>query len=130
MAQDNTLLRLKPKQRELLEVAQNVGLNRNITVVCEEAGVPRRNFYNWLERDPDFREAWETVWYGTIKKHMPGVLSAVVKQAQGGVVQAARLLADISGIIKQKIALGGDDTLPALRIIVDDVVDGGGGGNN
>lgn len=92
-----------PKQAAALEAAQEAGLNRSITTICEAAGVDRRGFYRWLDSIPEFKAAWEDIWHGTIKRHMPGVVAAVVTKAQDGDIPAARLLADLAGITKQRI---------------------------
>lgn len=104
MPQNSSLWRPTPKQRAALEAAQDAGLDRSITTICEAAGVDRRGFYRWLEKDADFRAAWDDIWRGSIRRHMPGVVAAMVAKAQQeGDVPAARLLADMAGLTKQRI---------------------------
>lgn len=92
-----------PKQAAALEAAQEAGLNRSITTICEAAGVDRRGFYRWLDSIPEFKAAWEDIWHGTIKRHMPGVVAAMIAKAQDGDVPAARLIADLAGVTRQRI---------------------------
>ncbi len=89
-----------PRQARVLEAAQEAGLDRNITTVCASAGIAPSTFYRWLERDPGFVAAWESIWRGTIRRHLPGVVAAVIHQAQRGDVQAAKLVADLAGVLK------------------------------
>jgi hypothetical protein len=103
--QTATEWRPRPKQRAVLDAAMEVGTERTIVAVCREAQVDRKTFYRWLDIDPGFKAAWEEVWHGSIRRHLPGVISAMVDRAQSGDVQAARLLADIYGLTKQKIEI-------------------------
>ena len=103
MSQNTSPWKPTRKQTAALEAAQEAGLNRSITAICEAAGVDRRGFYRWLEKDADFRAAWDDIWRGSLRRHMPGVVAAMVAQAEDGDVPAARLLADMAGLTKQRI---------------------------
>ena len=105
------------KQRAVLEAASELGLRRSVVLVCNEAGVSRESFYKWLRDDEQFREAWEQVYHGAVRKHLPGVVAAMVERAQSGDVAAARLIADLSGVIKQKVEQSGDIK---IRVVYDD----------
>jgi hypothetical protein len=94
-----------PRQRRVLEAAQKVGLDRTITAVCNEAGVNRRTFYRWLEKNKDFHDAWDNVWRRTITKYMPSVVAAMASKAKKGNVSAAKLLADLSGKLTKQFEL-------------------------
>lgn len=78
--------------------------------MCADAGVSRDTFYRWL-KDDGFRQAWESAWHGTVLRHLPGVVSAMVERAQSGDVAAARLIADMAGVIKQRVEQSGDITI-------------------
>lgn len=69
--------------------------------------MPRRRFYKWLEKDPNFKRAWEDVWYGTVRRHLPGAIQALAQQAQAGDVQAIKLLAELAGVHSKKVDLAG-----------------------
>jgi len=101
MAQTSTTWKPNRRQQKVLEAAQEAGLNRTICQVCEDAGVPRHTFYNWMGK-PEFAQAWDDVWRRAIVRHMPSVVSAVMYKAQKGDVAAARLLADMVGAITKK----------------------------
>lgn len=103
-----------PKQRAVLEAATEAGIRRSITAVCNEAGVSRDAFYKWL-RDENFQRAWDDVWHGAIRRHLPGVVAATIERAQSGDVAAARLIAELAGVFKQKHEHSGTDGAP-LRI--------------
>lgn len=92
-----------PKQAAALEAAQDAGLNRSISAICAAAGVDRRGFYRWLDHDPEFRSAWDDVWRGSLRRHLPGVVAAVIAKAEDGDVPAARLVADLAGLTKQRL---------------------------
>jgi hypothetical protein len=87
----------RPKQKKLLEAAQVPELNRTVTAICDEAGIKRNTFYTWIKKDEDFRNAWNEVWEWAIDRHMPSVVAAQLKKAQGGDTYAARYLSDLSG---------------------------------
>ncbi len=92
-----------PKQSAVLEAAQEAGLNRSISAICEVAGVDRKSFYNWMKKDDEFKAAWEDIWIHSVRRHMPGVVAAVIAKAQDGDVPAARLIADLAGVTRQRI---------------------------
>lgn len=91
------------KQAKVLEAAQDAGLNRSIVAICEAAGVDRTSWYRWMKRDEKFRLAWREIWYGTLERHLPGVIAAVIAKALEGDIPAARLIADLAGVLKQKV---------------------------
>lgn len=91
-----------PKQAAVLEAAQDAGLNRSISAICEAADVDRKSFYNWMKKD-EFKTAWEDIWIHSVRRHMPGVVAAVIAKAQDGDVPAARLIVDLAGVTRQRI---------------------------
>jgi len=93
----------RPTQRRVLEAAQAAGVNRTITAVCEEAKISRRAFYNWLDKDPDFADAWDNVWRRSITRHYPSIIAAQIQKARAGDTAAARLVTEIGGNIKQVV---------------------------
>jgi len=97
----------KPRQRRLLEAAQEDGLNRSILAVCDDAGVARSTFYHWMSNEAGFAEAWDKVWRKAIKRYMPSIVAALVSKARKGDVAAARLVADLAGVLKQSVELTG-----------------------
>jgi hypothetical protein len=90
------------KQISVLEAASETGLNRTITAVCENASVTPKTFYGWLKDDPRFREEWESVWHGAIRKHLPGVVMAQVHKALEGDTRAAEFVAKLGGVFIDK----------------------------
>lgn len=98
----------KRKQKKLLLAAQTPGLNRTITALCEEAEINRGTFYKWLEKDEDFKNAWNEVWKWQIDKYMPSVVSAQVKEAQDGSTPAAKYLSELSGKMIKKVEHSGE----------------------
>ena len=101
-----------PKQAGVLEAAQEVGLKRTITAIAEAGGVSRKSIYRWLDDDPGFADAWHSIWRGAISRHLPGVVSALIAKAQEGDVPAARLVADMAGVLKQRTQLSGPEGAP------------------
>lgn len=89
-------------QRRFLDVVSEVGLKMPIKDVCELAQVPRRTFYNWMMDEgpgscPEFKEAYRTIWKTVLRGDVPSIVSAMVEEAQGGDVPAARLLLEMVG---------------------------------
>lgn len=118
--QKETEWRPTRKQAAVLQAAQEAGLNRTITKVCEEAGVPRTRFYKWLNKDPNFKRAWEDVWYGTVRRHLPGAIQALAQRAQSGDVQAIKLMAELAGVYKEKkgVELSTRDGQPLFGVVM------------
>jgi len=108
-----------PLQAKVFDAAQKPGVGRTITAICKEAGIDRKTFYRWMTGDPGFKEAWENIWEGSVKRHMPAVIAAMVEKARKGDVNAARLLAEMGGMLKQRVSIGGDDKMPSLKIEID-----------
>ena len=100
------------QQKAVIEAAGECGLKRTISAVCEEGGVSRFTFYHWLKHDPDFAAVWDKVWYGQVRVHLPGVVAAQIVKAYEGDTAAARLVVDLSGVIKQKLEHSGIDGGP------------------
>jgi AcrR family transcriptional regulator len=115
-AQDGTPPALTPRQHAMLEAALNVGFLRSLTDICNEAGVPRRTFYNWL-KDDTFRAAWEGLWRQSVQRNLPGVMAAMVHRAMQGDVAAGRLLSELAGILKQQGEVSGGMT---VRVVYED----------
>ena len=113
--QNGTIWRPKPKQRAVLEAAQKAGIDRSITAVCEDAGVPRTTFYRWLDNDAGFGAAWNGVWHGAIERHMPTIVSAMIMKARKGDTAAARLIAELAGVMKQVVEHQGDVVIQVRR---------------
>ncbi len=90
---------LTPRQAKVLDTAHEAGLSRNISAICRDAGVSRRSFYRWLD-EADFAAAWDGVWRGSIRRHLPGAVAALVARALQGDVRAIRLMADLAGVLK------------------------------
>ena len=103
MPQNTTEWAPSPKQAAVLEAAQEAGLGRSISAICEAARVDRTSFYRWLRKDPQFTAAWKDVWRGALNRHLPGVVAAMLEKAQQGDVPAARLVADLAGLLATRM---------------------------
>ena len=100
------------RQARVLTAATDAGLNRTIAAVCAEAGIAPSTFYRWYDRTPEFKDAWDNIWKAALARHLPGVITAQLHKAQTGDTQAARLIADIAGIIKTRLEHSGPDSGP------------------
>ena len=99
MAQDGTKKwEPSPRQRALLESAQEGGYNRSLIAICKSARVPRRTVYNWFDSDPDFAKEWADAPKRELHRHLPGAWLALIKKANKGDTTAIRLLFEIAGI--------------------------------
>lgn len=121
-AQNCTDWKPKPRQKRVLEAAQRAGFSRTITTICEEAKVPRRTFYYWLEKEPGFADAWDKVWRRAIVRHMPSVVAAMAVKAREGDVGAGRLVADMAGVLRQQIDVtSGGERLPGVVVYLPEI---------
>lgn len=97
----------KKRQQTLLEDYMKAGFNRDIASTCKRTGVPRSTFYRWMEDDEDFRDAWEQLPKASIFNHLPGMVSAQIKQAMAGNTAAFRVLMDYAGLIRNTLTVAG-----------------------
>jgi AcrR family transcriptional regulator len=123
MTQNATEWKPSGKQRAALDAAAEVGFNRTISAVCERANVNRKTFYRWLEHDEDFRSAWESVWRGAVKRHLPGVVMAQIQKALEGDTRAAEYVAKMAGewVEKKDLTSGGKTLKAYVGFDVEDV---------
>lgn len=111
MPQNDTKPRFTKGQLRVLQEAQEAGIDRTITKVCEDAEVNRRTFYRWLDK-PHFAKAWDEVWRGSIIRHFPSVIAAQLQKARRGDTAAARLVADLAGKVTKKQEISGPQGSP------------------
>ena len=117
--QKSTEWKPSPKQQAVLEAAHGQGVNRTISAVCQEAGVDRTSFYKWMREDPGFVKAWDAVWYGTVRRHLPGAIQALAQKAQEGDVPAIKLLTELAGIYRDRKELESKG-VPISEVLDDD----------
>lgn len=119
--QSATEWKATPKQRAMLEAGAEAGLNRSISAVCKDAGSDRTTFYRWLEKDENFKKAWEGVWYGAVKRHLPGVVMAQIYKALEGDTRAAEFVAKMAGDwVEKKDITSGGEPLMGFEVVMPD----------
>lgn len=117
--QKSTEWKPSPKQQAVLEAAHGQGVNRTISAVCQEAGVDRTSFYKWMREDPGFVKAWDAVWYGTVRRHLPGAIQALAQKAQEGDVPAIKLLTELAGVYRGRLEVESKG-VPISEVLDDD----------
>ena len=114
----------KPKQKRFLEAATTPGVGRTITAMCQEAHIVPKTYYNWLEKDEGFRDAWMKLWEFQIDRYLPSVVAAQIHKAQDGHTGAARFLGDLSGKMSRKVDVtSGGQPLQSNIIMVREIVE-------
>lgn len=91
-----------PLQVKFLTTAIESEGKPSISSLCEEAGVSRQTFYEWLKNDPDFKLKWEGLWQELLAGTFSTVVKSLVARAQGGDVAAVRLITELRGLTKPK----------------------------
>ena len=86
------------KQALFLEALAEVGLNRTIKAVCEEAGCTPASYHLW-KKQPGFLMACQEVACQIVQTAVPMTLSAMGQEAAGGNTSAARLILQAAGLI-------------------------------
>ncbi len=109
LTQKDTEWRPTPKQAKVLLAAMEIGTDRTITKVCEEAGVARKTWYRWMAKDPKFEEAWNNQWETMLDRHMNAIAAAQINKARTGDTAAARLTAELAGKLKNRVEHSGPD---------------------
>ncbi len=93
--QNLTVWEPSKKQAAVLNVARN-GQYRTVSAICNQAKVSRTAYYEWMQDDPGFADAWASLWREGAQKAMPLVVAAMVRKAVKGDVSAARLVAELA----------------------------------
>ena len=101
------------KQIEFLNAALECGLDRNISTICNAVNLSRQAFYGWL-KTAGFAKLWDEVPRQQLKKHLPSVVSAMIKRAQGGDPSSAKLVMSAAGMLGPDVVRG--DTLTQINI--------------
>lgn len=116
VGQKTTDWRPTAKQLDLLIAARKPGLKRSITAICDEAGVHRTRFYDWMRDDPDFKDAWVKIWQDMLDLHTGGLMAAMIQKGLAGNVGAARLVLEIKGLIKKRVEVTGNEGGPVQTL--------------
>ncbi len=108
MAQNGTNRKkqtLSAKQRKMAEALMNPDFDGTITELCEQMGVPRRTYYNWLD-NPVFQEYMS----GLIDKYADSELitvwKALIEQCAQGNVKAMKLYFERRDLAKKSTSGG------------------------
>lgn len=70
----------------------------SISAVCEQAGVSRKSYYNWKVM-PAFQGYYSQLVKQLSREHLGPIIAAVVKQAENGSFQHAKLFLQYAGEI-------------------------------
>ena len=99
--------------------------DKGISQVAVEVGVDPKTMYNW-RCDPKFMDAIYEKYMVTFGGELPAVLSAMVREAKAGNVQAGRLVLEHSGKLVKNVNITIDSPFEKWLKKVDDaeVIDG------
>jgi DNA-directed RNA polymerase subunit H (RpoH/RPB5) len=99
--------------------------DKSISQVAVEVGVSPKAMYNW-RCDPKFMDAIYEKYMVTFGGELPAVLSAMVREAKAGNVQAGRLVLEHSGKLVKNVNITIDSPFEKWLKKVDDaeVIDG------
>ena len=99
--------------------------DKSISQVAVEVGVSPKAMYNWSS-DPKFMDAIYEKYMVTFGGELPAVLSAMVREAKAGNVQAGRLVLEHSGKLVKNVNITIDSPFEKWLKKVDDaeVIDG------
>ena len=86
------------KQAAFLIALSQIGLNRTVRAVCEEANVHPSTYYEWI-KDQSFLDACGEVARRIIQTAVPMTLSAMGQKAADGNTSAARLILQTAGMV-------------------------------
>lgn len=102
MTQNVPGMGLTEAQRRLAEVLANPDIQGSISEQCREAGVPRRNYYRWIKNEEFIKYVNYLVEKYTDSR-MCRVWNAVLRKAEDGDIQAAKLLFELKQQYSQKL---------------------------
>ena len=106
MTKINSLRGLTGKKRHLAEILVNPDFDGSISDACTEAGISRTTFYNWL-RDPKFKGALDAAIDDYSDSELAHIWRALIKKAESGSVEAAKLYFELKGKYKQQVNISG-----------------------
>lgn len=81
---------LTPKQRRMAEALINPEFDGTITELCEQMGVPRRTYYNWLD-NPAFQEYMSSLIDKYADSELANVWKSLIEQCNRGNIKAIKL---------------------------------------
>lgn len=90
------------KQIKAAEKLANPDFDGTITQLCEEVGVARSTFYDWLGKE-DFRAYVDSLIDRYTDSELSRVWKALMRQIDGGDIQAIKLYFELKGRYKQGV---------------------------
>lgn len=81
---------LSAKQRKMAEALMNPEFDGTITELCEQFGVPRRTYYNWLDNS-EFQKYMSELIEKYADSELANVWKALIEQCTQGNVKAMKL---------------------------------------
>lgn len=106
MTKGDSLKRLEGKQRSLAELLVNPDFDGTVTDACRKVGISRNTFYRWL-RDPNFKGALEAAIDDYTDSELAHIWRSLIRKAESGSVEAAKLYFELKGRYKQQVSLDG-----------------------
>lgn len=106
MMKNGSLKKLTAKQKNLVELLVSPDFDGSVSEACRSVGISRNTFYKWL-RDPDFKGTLEAMIGDYTDSEQPHIWQAVVKKAENGSIEAAKLYFELKGKYKQKVDISG-----------------------
>lgn len=102
MAQNGTdFNKLKPKQRKLAEALCDPENDKTVTAICNELGIPRRTYYNWLDNE-DFNGYMKYLIDKYTSSELAAVWRALIKQAKNGKLEHIKCYFEMLGMMPGK----------------------------
>lgn len=98
--QRGTKLGLTRLQIHIAQILADPSEIRTIKKMCEEEGVPRRTFYNWVGR-PEFIEFVNSLIDKYMDAELAGVWGALARKAKSGDTHAMKLFFEMKGKYKE-----------------------------
>lgn len=96
---------LTPKQRRMAEALVNPDFDGTITELCEQMGVPRRTYYNWLD-NPAFREYMSSLIEKYADSELAMVWKSLLNQCSRGNIKAIKLYFERRDMVKKESSGG------------------------
>ena len=94
MTTKSNKLGLKPKQIKLANRLADPGFTGTVTQLCDEIGVARSTFYDWMGQEP-FREYLTDLINRYADSELASVWKALIRRCVVGDVQAIKLYFDV-----------------------------------
>lgn len=108
---------LNRKQIKIAEMLSNPEFSGTITQLCQEVGIARSTFYDWLDKD-EFREYLDNLIDKYTDSELSRVWKVLIRKIEEGDLTAIKLYFELKGKYKQGVGVKINDQEESRGVII------------